>query len=214
MPLKKVFKGGEQHLVALDAASGRVIYKKKLDVVQYQELIYLSSDGETLLLSGSRADGKNMAYAFRAFGAADGRDLWSGGHGTGLPARGEHGEQNRHPTIVGDVAYVWPHAYRLATGEKVEGWKMDRRGHGCGGVSASANGLFWRGGNPWTYDLAPGGGPRKLTTVTRPGCWINIIPAGGLVLIPEASSGCTCPFSIQASLALGPRTPARSPGPR
>ena len=44
-----------------------------------------------------------------------------------------------------------------------------------------------------------------LTSVTRPGCWINILPAGGLVLIPEASSGCTCYYSIQTSLALSPR---------
>jgi outer membrane protein assembly factor BamB len=206
MPLKKIFKGGEQNLVALDAATGRVLYKRKLDVAQFQELIYLSCSRETLLLSGSRASGKHMAYAFRAFAAGDGSPRWSGGHGTRLPARGEHGEQNRHPTIVGDVAYIWPHAYKLATGEKIDGWHMDRRGHGCGGVSASARGLFWRGGNPWTYDLGAGGGPRKLTTVTRPGCWINIIPAGGLVLIPEASSGCTCGFTMQASMALGPKS--------
>jgi outer membrane protein assembly factor BamB len=206
MPLKKIFKGGEQRLVALDAATGSVLYKHKLDVAQFQELIYLSCSRGTLLLSGSRADGKHMAYAFSAFDAASGEPKWSGGHGTRLPARGEHGEQNRHPTIVGDVAYIWPNAYKLATGEKVEGWHMNRRGHGCGGVSASARGLFWRGGNPWTYDLGAGGGPRKLTTVTRPGCWINIIPAGGLVLMPEASSGCTCGFTMQASLALGPKS--------
>ncbi|MHC5053935.1 MAG: outer membrane protein assembly factor BamB family protein [Planctomycetota bacterium] len=123
MPLKKIFKGGEQRLVALDAATGRVLYRKELDVAQFQELIYLSCSNGTLLLSGSRADGKHMAYAFRAFDAADGSPRWSGGHGTRLPARGEHGEQNRHPTIIGDVAYIWPHAYKLATGEKVEGWR-------------------------------------------------------------------------------------------
>ena len=65
------------------------------------------------------------------------------------------------------------------------------------------------------YDLAEGGGPARLTGVTRPGCWINIIPAGGLVLIPEGSSGCTCNFAIQTSLALRPipgRPPAAGPG--
>jgi len=81
---------------------------------------------------------------------------------------------------------------------------LARRGHGCGGVSASAQCLFWRGLNPWMYDLGPGGGPTRLTEVARPGCWINIIPAGGLVLIPEASSGCTCGFSIQTSMAFIP----------
>jgi len=40
--------------------------------------------------------------------------------------------------------------------------------------------------------------------VSRPGCWINTIPAGGLVLIPESSSGCTCGFALQTSLAFVP----------
>jgi hypothetical protein len=55
------------------------------------------------------------------------------------------------------------------------------------------------------YDLGPSGGPQRLTKVTRPGCWINIIPAGGLVLIPESSSGCTCGFPLQTSLAFVPK---------
>jgi len=54
------------------------------------------------------------------------------------------------------------------------------------------------------YDLGLGGGPARLNQVTRPGCWINMIPAGGLILIPEASSGCTCGFSLQTSLAYIP----------
>jgi hypothetical protein len=29
-----------------------------------------------------------------------------------------------------------------------------------------------------------------------------MLPVGGLILIPEASSGCTCPYSIQTAMAL------------
>jgi hypothetical protein len=39
-----------------------------------------------------------------------------------------------------------------------------------------------------------------VTQVSRPGCWINLIPAGGLLLMPEASSGCTCEYPVQARL--------------
>jgi hypothetical protein len=46
-----------------------------------------------------------------------------------------------------------------------------------------------------------------LSTTTRPGCWINIIPAGGMILIPEASAGCTCGYAIQTSLALTAQQP-------
>ncbi|MBM4085529.1 MAG: hypothetical protein FJ272_12120, partial [Planctomycetes bacterium] len=39
---------------------------------------------------------------------------------------------------------------------------------------------------------------------TRPGCWLHVVPAGGLVLSPESSSGCTCAYPIQTTLALAP----------
>ncbi|MHC4581618.1 MAG: hypothetical protein ACYS14_09185, partial [Planctomycetota bacterium] len=156
-------------------------------------------------LSGSRLAQGIVHYFYCAFDADSGRLRWKVDHGTNLNTDGEHGEYNRHPTIIGDTVYAWPYAYDLRSGERIEGWRFDRRGHGCGGVSASTQALFWRGSNPWMYDLGPDGGPQQLTSSTRQGCWINIIPAGGLVLIPESSSGCTCGFAVQTSLAFVPR---------
>jgi hypothetical protein len=43
-----------------------------------------------------------------------------------------------------------------------------------------------------------------LTRVTRPSCWMSMVPAGGLLLVPEASSGCTCGFALQMSMAFVP----------
>lgn len=40
----------------------------------------------------------------------------------------------------------------------------------------------------------------------RGGCWISMIPAGGLVLAPESSAGCSCTDSIQTSVAYIPRS--------
>jgi hypothetical protein len=54
------------------------------------------------------------------------------------------------------------------------------------------------------HDLSDGSAPVHITSESRPGCWINIIPVGGLVLIPEASSGCSCPYPVQTSIALAP----------
>ena len=45
----------------------------------------------------------------------------------------------------------------------------------------------------------------RINHVTRPGCWIGILPVGGLVLMPETSSGCTCGFPIQTSMAFRPK---------
>jgi hypothetical protein len=204
MPVKTLFDGGDQFLVALDMQTGRVVYKKKIDVSNFEEPVYLNYAKEILLLSGSKLDGNSIRYYYNAFDARSGATFWDVSHDSGLAKDGGHGEYNRHPTIIDDTVYAWPYAYNLKTGEKIDGWKFDRRGHGCGGVSASAQCMFWRGGNPWMYDLGPNGGPTRLNTVTRPGCWLNIIPAGGLVLIPEASSGCTCGFALQTSMAYIP----------
>ena len=36
----------------------------------------------------------------------------------------------------------------------------------------------------------------------RPGCWINAIPAGGIVLVPDATAGCQCSYLNRAWVAL------------
>ncbi len=205
MPVKTLFDGGDQYLVGLDARTGQIVFKEKIDVGNFEEPVYINYAKDTLLLSGSRLLGGSVHYYYNAFDARSGKPLWQADHKTELNIDGAHGEYNRHPTIIDETVYAWPYAYNLKTGRKIEGWKFDRQGHGCGGVSASARCLFWRGGNTWMYDLGPNGGPLQLNKVTRPGCWINIIPAGGLVLIPESSSGCTCGFPLQTSMAFVPK---------
>jgi len=205
MPVKTLFDGGDQHLVALDARTGQIVFREKIDVSNFEEPVYMNYAKDILLLSGSRLIEDSIHYYYDAFDARSGKVRWQADHKTDLPIDGGHGEYNRHPTIIDETIYAWPYKYNLETGEKIEGWKFDRQGHGCGEISASAQCLFWRGGNPWMYDLGPNGGPRRLNKVTRPGCWINIIPAAGLVLIPESSSGCTCGFPLQTSLAFIPK---------
>jgi hypothetical protein len=68
------------------------------------------------------------------------------------------------------------------------------------------------------WDLRPGQAPTRLNADSRTGCFINnILPAAGLALIPEASSGCTCEFPVQASMAYAPAAqaaPTTRPGTR
>ncbi|MBN1806339.1 MAG: PQQ-binding-like beta-propeller repeat protein [Sedimentisphaerales bacterium] len=205
MPIKILFDGGEQYLVALDTKTGQILLRKKIDVGHFEEPVYINYAKDILLLSGSRLEGRTIHYYYDAYDSRSGKLLWQTAHPTKLPIDGSHGEYNRHPTIIKEIIYAWPYKYNLKTGEKIEGWEFDRHGHGCGGISASAQCLFWRGNNPWMYDLGPNGGPRAINKVSRPGCWINIIPACGLVLIPESSSGCTCGYSLQTSMAFVPK---------
>ena len=64
--------------------------------------------------------------------------------------------------------------------------------------------LFFRSGFTGYYDLYDDSGTRHFAG-QRLGCWINALPAGGVVAIPEASAGCVCLFSIASTVVLEPR---------
>ena len=206
MKVSELFAEGKQEIVALSIKTGKEIFRRKINALSFTEPVFLQIANGTLLLSGSKAEKGALRYSYYTYNAETGAEKWNTSHvAFQKKANDGHGQQNRHPVIIDNIVYAWPYAYKLDTGKKVENWKMDRRGHGCGGVSASGDSLFWRGGNPWMISPTTGESAKRLTQVTRPGCWINIIPAGGLIMIPEASSGCTCGYSIQTSLTFGPR---------
>ena len=197
------------YIVALDAANGEVVWEKPCSLTECEHILYASYARGVLLLLGSRNEGKYVRYHARAFDGGDGAGRWRSSHNhTTEIVGGEHGEQVHHPVIANGIVFAEPVAYNLQTGERVnpkgeaEPWSMKSR-TGCGTMSGSAYCLFYRDSNPNMYDPDTGS-HQKITDVSRPGCWINIIPAGGLVLIPEASSGCTCNYAIQSSMAFIP----------
>ncbi len=200
-----LFDGDQVFLTAVDLETGKARFRKRVEVNRFGELVYLVYCDGRLILGGT-SDGEKMLTTILTFDSRSGEPLWSKSHPSGLNTDGAHGENTRHPIVVGGKVYAWPYAYDLKTGEKVEGWKFDRGGHGCGEIAASQYGLFWRGNTPWMCDLEKGNRFR-LSQVTRIGCWINAIPAGGLILLPESGAGCTCPYSIQTSIALVPKEP-------
>ena len=143
-------------------------------------------------------------YDIVTFDASNGKQLWSATQDQQQSAGGSHGEQDHHLAIIGDTIVQEPYRYDLRSGKRHTDWKFARGGHGCGSISASSRAFFFRAGNPTMCDLATGK-KSKVNLVSRPGCWINMLPAGGLLLIPEASSGCTCDFPIQSSMAFAPK---------
>jgi len=205
----ETFQAGPNFLVAVNLADGSQAWRLPLDLADNRLIAYINYADDTLILSGNRYIDKKLWYFVRALDADNGREKWKASHNSGYGPKGGHGEQNRHPVIVGQTVFSWPVRYDLKTGNPVKGWQFSRHGHGCGNVSASTDSLFWRGGNPWKHDLRPGGRPSAITAVSRPGCFINILPADGMLLIPEASSGCTCDFPIQASMGFVPAKASR-----
>ncbi len=122
------------------------------------------------------------------------------------------------PLIVGDTIIAEPWAHDLATGEvrrrphpvtgASEWWQISRPGHHCGCMAAAPHMLFFRSGTTAFYDLDADFGTVHFGA-HRIGCWINCVPANGVVLAPEASSGCVCPFALHTTITFAPRAESR-----
>ena len=194
-------------LVAIDAKTGHVAWEKNIDLRSIEHHLYLSYAADRLIAVGTRNQGSGKQgrvwYDVHCYSAHDGTPQWHTTQNQQQSTGGSHGEQDHHPVIVGQTVYVEPYAYDLTSGRQLKNWNLRRGGHGCGAMSASASTCFFRAGNPALCNLSTGQ-IQKVTRVSRPGCWINMIPASGLLLIPEASSGCVCDFPIQTSLAFAP----------
>ncbi|MBN1344701.1 MAG: PQQ-binding-like beta-propeller repeat protein [Phycisphaerae bacterium] len=194
---------GRTDLVALDAKTGKGVWRQAVDLKAFKHILYLIYADEVLLAFGTRNHAKNLWHDVAAFEARTGAARWQRSNDTGWERGGTHGEQERHPVVVGKTIYIEAHAYDLHTGESVSNWKFDFDRRGCGTVTGSARGLFFRDRYPMAMDLTDRRAT-ALSRVSRPGCWVNIIPACGLVVVPEGSSGCTCGYPIQTSMGFAP----------
>ncbi len=124
----------------------------------------------------------------------------------------------RRPLIVQDNIIIEPRACSIfngeimtrkhpVTGEDVP-WEFYRPGHSCSVTSAAAECIFFRSYNNAYYDLAEDRGLSYFGGI-RTGCWVNFIPANGLLMVPESSSGCTCSFPLRSTVVMKHRRPKR-----
>jgi len=206
-----------KHLVRLDAKTGKKLWETK-DLTTYcnpgpilhrpparvlvnsTEVLSLAYKNNVLVL-GEVWGGRSLF----ALSAKDGKFLWKNKVHYNYYYR-------RRSVIIGNAVYTDRYAYDLKTGrtitrdnpisQKPEPWVYSRS-YGCGGTSASANDLFFRSSVISYFDLENDQGITNFGGV-RPGCWINIIPASGLVLIPDMTRGCTCPYPIKTSIVFRP----------
>ena len=186
----------DQFLVALDAATGKRLWEIPYDFSKCQFVTYMTHGNGTLLVTGT--DKKSVFHTY-AFNSADGKELWQ--H-EAAELKGHHTGQLAHPTIVGDLVYFNKHTYELRTG-KVLG-VHNFNWHGCGIMSASNHAVFSRYEYHGMLDLKTN--ERTEFLGIRSGCWLSLIPSGGLLLAPETSAGCSCGHSLQTSIAYVPKT--------
>jgi len=204
------FCNGPTYIVKLNKRTGKKEWEKEFKF-PFSQIMFLAYSDNVLLVTGSHNVGLYAHYALFAFNGKTGAKLWEDDYRAGrsnwdnstkkATIGGSHGEQWQHPVIIGEKVILPPYDFNLHTGKRGNLY-LTRGGGGCGGISGSANNIFARGSNPRIYDIDGKQSGDPITRVSRPGCWINIIPAGNLVSIPEASSGCTCDYPIQTSFVF------------
>ena len=202
-------------VVALDAATGKRLWERPLDTTNCVRISkgggdmgIMYRDG-VVLLCAQPWNGHFWKEFFAggfsrrsliALSARDGKLLWSK----------KAGYRSR-PLIVDQTVIAEPWACDLRTGKpkmrtspvtgKRERWQMSRPGHHCGPIAASKHTLVFRSGVIGWYDLTGDGGTVHFAG-QRTGCHVNFISANGLLLIPEGSSGCMCPFPTHCTVVL------------
>jgi outer membrane protein assembly factor BamB len=205
--------------VCLDRATGKKLWEQPVDVTDTTNisagggsLTVLYSDG-CLLLCGANANG----HYWKQFlsGEFEKRKLIVLEAATGKPLWSKNANYMNRPAIINDHIYAEPWAFELKTGAakqrqhpvtgKADDWQFSRPGHHCGIITATPNMMFFRSGFIGYYDLYKDSGTQHFAG-QRLGCWINAIPGNGLVMIPEASAGCVCQFSIASTVVMEPKS--------
>jgi outer membrane protein assembly factor BamB len=177
-------------LIALDAETGDEVYRVG-DAFGTMLAVSVKHDVLLMCYQSTRfrlpSEGQQGLAGYRA---STGKKLW-------------HREDKyvTRPVINDRTVYAQPGAWDLLTGEP-SNWHFERS-YGCGILASSTNLLVFRSATLGYRDLLTDEGTQNYGGM-RPGCWINAIPAGGLVLVPDATAGCTCSYLIKSTVALQP----------
>ena len=199
-------------VVCLDAADGRRLWERTLRWPEAEDILGLAVSGGRLLLSSARSAGSQAAYHLRCWRTSDGSESWAA---SGLNPVHDlyHGQQVKRPVVLPDLVSFESGVFAVDTGKPwrppgdAGNWILKRPGHACGGMTGTGDGLLFRADNPTLFRFSDGSFTRLAPT--RPGCWLNILPVEGGVVIPEASASCVCGYPIQASMgfAFGRQAP-------
>lgn len=188
-------------LVALDAGTGETVWRITADV--FGTMLALSERHETLVMAYQTTSFRlpsEVGGRIAAYDAGTGERLWD--MKAGYASR---------PLINDRTVYAQGGAWDLRTGE-TRPFPFSRS-YGCGILTSSRDMLAFRSATVGYWDLTLNRMTENYGGI-RPGCWINALPVGGLLLVPEASNRCTCSYLNKATFALqrrGIRAPRIAP---
>jgi hypothetical protein len=176
-------------LIAINARTGKREWKSNKDV--FGTTLAFSKQYDILLMFyqptsfrlPSETGGRIAAHR-----ASEGYRLWE-----------KKVSYRTRPLINVGTIIAHPSALDLTTG-KTKTMSIPKS-YGCGQLSGSRNLLMFRSGTLGYHDFTRKAGTENYGGI-RPGCWINALPVGGLVLVPDASAGCRCSYQNRSWIAL------------
>ena len=181
----------EGTLIALNMNDGEVVWTSSEDI--YGTMLALSQKHDILLMAYQDTRFKLVSEVggrMSAFRASNGKRLWD-----------IEASYASRPILNDSTIYAQPGAWDLHTGLQKD-FNFERS-YGCGIIAGAKNLLAFRSATIGYRDLLSGKGTENYGGI-RPGCWINTIPAGGLLLVPDATARCICSYLIKANIALQP----------
>jgi hypothetical protein len=204
--------------VCLDAHTGQLLWSQPVDVTDCSrigigggQLTLMYHDGH-VLICGANANGhywkqflagefsrRRLVVLDAADGKRCGRRTPTIAAGRSSSARRSSPSRGRSTLHTGQQKM----SENPLTGQQAP-WQFSRPGHHCGPITGAPNMLFFRSGDTAYYDLYNDSGTSHFAG-HRLGCWVNAIPGNGLLMIPEASAGCVCQYSIASTVVLEPR---------
>jgi outer membrane protein assembly factor BamB len=182
---------GTEHLeakvLALDARTGRERWTTNL---LFQATRYRFADSWLAYAkeTGTVLCGRDQFAS--ALAARDGRLLWEGKPITGAPLilQGQtFTDQNGH-------------VYNLLTGDALKQRRLIGRNHGCNYMVGSRHLMAVRDISVLYGDVEKGKSYRLRNI--RSGCSASLIPADGLLNVPNFARGCVCNYAVQTSFAM------------
>jgi outer membrane protein assembly factor BamB len=176
-------------LITLDAKRGDRLWNEQKDI--FGTALAFSQPHDVLLMFYQPTSFRlpsEVGGRIAAFQASAGYKKWE-----------QKVNYRTRPLINDDTIIAHPSALDLVSGEAKP--FNAPKSYGCGQLSGSKNLLMFRSGTLGYYDFTRKAGTENYGGI-RPGCWINALPVGGLVLVPDASAGCSCSYQNRSWVAL------------
>lgn len=202
---KKATKAAAGQLRVFDLRSGKPLWQSPRDA--FGTWLSYSLTHDVLIEAGmmSRDTLADEPAGMRAYRGRDGQVLWheKGYFGPAL-IHGERilkgGDARAGSGTACDLRSGKPHLVAdPLTGTPVE-WRWQRT-YGCNTPAASEHLVLFRSGAAGFFDLCNDSGTANLGGF-RSSCTFNLIPAGGVLTVPDYTRTCTCGYQQQTSVGL------------